>query len=525
MHKNETSILKNVDVAILVTILFFIALLLVGIHIYSDYGMSWDEPTQLNLGIKTYRYIVKSDTALLDYFDRWYGSIFELFLVIAQNKTSDQKMFLSRHWLTFLSFFMGCIFFYLLCLKWIKNQWLSLVGTICLVLSPRIFADSFYNSKDIPFLVCYLVNVLSMLFFLEKQNPLQACFHGLLSGALISIRLPGLVIPALTFLGLLVKIAFKKSSFKQALTLLLVYWMVTAVFCVLFWPALWHDPLNGLVSAWKQMSHFPHDTIMLFMGAKISSTDLPWYYIPVWIGITTPIFYIGCFVLGLASLLRLQRTWFRKIYSPQRFEDLMVFLAFILPLAAVIGLRSVLYDGWRQMYFIYPPFLLISLKGIQWVWEKISCTISTKAALVTVVLAIVAGTAPTLFWMVENHPYQNVYFNRFAGKDMETIQQKYMMDYWGLAYREGIEHLVNLDDRAVINVFLETPAGHRAIALLPPEEARRVHVVGDIKDADYFIGNYYLFSAPYPFENEIYSIKVDNAKILSIFKLSTEDRF
>jgi hypothetical protein len=126
--------------------------------------------------------------------------------------------------------------------------------------------------------------------------------------------------------------------------------------------------------------------------------------------------------------------------------------------------------------------------------------------------------------MINYHPYQNVYFNRLAGKDMLTVQQNYMMDYWGLSYREGIEAILAVDDGDSISMLVETGAGQIAQQLLPLDEANRIRAVSTLEEADYFIGNYYMLSKPYPFQDEIYAVKIGNAKILSVYRLSEEEK-
>jgi len=45
--------------------------------------------------------------------------------------------------------------------------------------------------------------------------------------------------------------------------------------------------------------------------------------------------------------------------------------------------------------------------------------------------------------MVRNHPYQHLYFNKLAGKNMKEVRKKYELDYWGLAFLEGFKHLLD----------------------------------------------------------------------------------
>jgi hypothetical protein len=504
--------------------LFFVVLLGVGLTIYSSYGMSWDETTQLGLGITNFRYIFKGDPALLSMRDRWYGPLFEVFLVVVQSRGNDAQVFLSRHLLNFLTFYAGCVGFYFLCKRFSRSGWMALVGSACLVLSPRVFANAFYNSKDIPFLVLYVYSLFSLVWFLDRPSPGRGLVHALICAALIAVRLPGVILPALTLLGLGIEVICKRTGWKIAAPSFALYLVAAVGGCVLAWPALWQDPLHGFLEAFRFMSHFPHATTMLYLGQHISSLSLPWHYVPVWIGVTTPLVYLAGFACGVAVITwRLVKALGAR-FSVERRDELLVVGALLGPLLAVIGLGSVLYDGWRQMLFIYPAFLLVMLKGMQAVHAWLVEHLPKRTAVVLGVGILAAGMLPVAAWMVANHPYQNVYFNALAGKDMITVQQRFMLDYWGLSYRQGIEALLAQDPAAKINVVMETEAGQRTLAILPPAEAARVHVVHDLKDADYFIGNYYLTTGAYPFKDEVFAVHVGNARILSVFRLSEDEK-
>ena len=48
-------------------------------------------------------------------------------------------------------------------------------------------------------------------------------------------------------------------------------------------------------------------------------------------------------------------------------NQLMYFFCFFGSIISVIILHSVLYNGWRQMYFIYPSFILLAIYGISFI--------------------------------------------------------------------------------------------------------------------------------------------------------------
>jgi hypothetical protein len=500
--------------------------LILGIAIYSSYGLSWDEPTQLQLGIQNFRYIIKGDPSLLSNKDRWYGPLFEIFLVAAQSRGSLDRIFLSRHLLNFLAFFIGCIAFFLLVKKFTRNGWLGLIGVICLIISPRIFADAFYNSKDIPFLTAYTICLLSLLWFVEKPTPSRAALHGLFTAVLLSIRLPGLIIPVLTILGLAIEMLAKRGTWKRVAISFTVYLATTLAFTVIFWPALWKNPASGFLEAFAFMSRFPHNSEMLYLGKLISDSSPPWHYVLVWIGITTPILYLIGFLTGLIAIIVRGLKAFQNFpdrINPDRRNDLLIVCAFLGPVIVVIGLQSSLYSGWRQMYFLYTPFLLVMLTGFKVFFDWLLAHTRQQLAVTISVILLILGILPTTAWMIQHHPYQNVYFNRLAGADMKTIQQRFPLDYWGLAYQRGIQAIQATDDREKINIFVESQ--QQALGLLTPAEANRIFLTDDLREADYFLGNYRDISrVPYPFSNEVFSVQIGNAKILSVFKLSPQER-
>ena len=70
------------------------------------------------------------------------------------------------------------------------------------------------------------------------------------------------------------------------------YILCILIFTIIFWPFLWEHPLNNFLYAFNRLSAFPAEVHMYFFGGVILSTELPWYYAPTWMAITTPILYI-----------------------------------------------------------------------------------------------------------------------------------------------------------------------------------------------------------------------------------------
>ena len=501
-------------------VLFLSLLLAVGWTIADDYGIGWDEPTQLEIGLANYRYFVRADPALLELKDRHYGPLFEIFLVRVMDQASPRAMYISRHVWNFAAFWVGMIGFYMLLETAFPRRWLALFGTALLVFSPRIFADAFYNSKDIPFMVAVIWAAVTLQYYLKRPSFKRMLLVGLFSAVTAGIRLPGVFLIALTALMIGREVLAGRLPLRWAAGHGLVYLLAFAGLAFLFYPVFWHDPLGEIPQAFKIMANFPHFASVLYMGHFLSPQALPWHYLPVWIGITTP---IPCLLLILTGIGRAVRQWLRKPKSLLAAQSTPLILAVLwlgLPVGAVILRGSPMYDAWRQMFFIYPALLIFAVGSWAWLTSLIRQRFSHPSS-GRLLIAALTGLIflPVGMWMIAHHPYQNLYFNRLAGADMQMVKMRFDMDYWGLTYRRGLEAILEQDTRRLVNVRVDNAAGEYNAAILPPGQAKRLNFVQNIEEAEYFITNYRWHPQDYPFTDEIFTLRLGNAKVLSVFRL------
>ena len=188
------SIFQKVNKFVLI---FFVLYFFIGTIIFDDYGISWDEPYQRQIGYVNLEYI-RGDNSLLIFNDKYYGVIFELPLVIIErifNLTDTREIYFIRHYLNFLLFYFGVLIFYKLNKRIFKSWKLALFGCLLLVFHPRIFADSFYNSKDIPFLVLYISSLYTFINYKENPTNKNLLFHSIISVFAINSRLAGIIKP------------------------------------------------------------------------------------------------------------------------------------------------------------------------------------------------------------------------------------------------------------------------------------------------------------------------------------------
>ena len=123
-------------------IVFYTAFLIIGLFIFKDYGISWDEKAcRIDMGMVNFDFIFKGNyKALMDGNAKYHGPSFEMLLLAIERilyLKDTRHIFLMRHLVNFLLFAVSVYFFYRLCLKHFKNNWLSFLGTVFLVLSPN----------------------------------------------------------------------------------------------------------------------------------------------------------------------------------------------------------------------------------------------------------------------------------------------------------------------------------------------------------------------------------------------------
>lgn len=508
----------------LATAAFFTAFLLLGMAVFRDYGISWDEIPTRQFGIMYVTHKVPDLAALNAQraahgpaYER-FGPLFEIILVRAETlmfHADVRTVFYMRHLGTFLIFFLGVVFFHRLCRERFGG-WLALVGCLGLVLSPQLFSHAFYNVKDISFLTMFVASMVTLRGVVDRPRRRTMVYHVATTVVLLGARVLGVFAMLLTGAAVIARRPNVRS-----LLYLAGYGVLVALLLPLVWPVLWIDYIHIVRDAVIGTTTNPYYKSDLFRGQSISASHLPWDYVPTWIAITTPIVVLVLFVTGtgalLASLVKRPRDYVQGV----RQDDLTVFAWFFLPVIGCVALKPIMYDAWRHLFFVYPALVYVALLGLDAIIAR-AVVYAGKARRTRVYAGVagplVLGIAPVVTFMVQNHPFEHVYFNRLAGADMKQVKQQYELDYWGLSYRKALEFIVRSDSSSHIRIFTTTYPGRVNVAMLPPADRARVELVASDTEADYVMTNYRFHPQDYGYTNEVYSVRVGNASIASVFR-------
>src|SRR5262249_42088555 len=244
-------------------ILFFLVLLAVGLGIYRDYGISLDEPRSRINGMVTLKYVADRFAPSLltgpawnlpplkEYFDRDFGVAFEapaVALEVILGIKDKKEVFTFRHLLTFLVALAGIFAVQRMADRRFSDWWIGLLAALFLVLTPRLFAESFYNSKDVVFMAVFAIAMNTMLWFVLKPSAKTAFLHALTSAVAVDVRVMAIILPAATVAIVVVRL-LKRELLSSVTRALAIYLAVACVLVPAMWPWLWSHPIGNFLRA------------------------------------------------------------------------------------------------------------------------------------------------------------------------------------------------------------------------------------------------------------------------------------
>ncbi len=494
----------------------FFFFLFVACFTYQNYGVSWDENTQRITGKINYEYAFEDNDFLLEWKDKDYGAAWELPLIFIEKAfglEDFRDIFLMRHFMTHLLFLFAALCFYKLIMLLYSRKSLAVIGFLMLVLHPIIYMHSFYNSKDLPFLSLFIIVFYLAAKAFKSKTYLNFIYLGIATGLLIGIRIMGIMVPIFIFILFLFDMFFEKKVLKN-LQFFGLFLLFTLLLTYISWPYLWEDPMHRFITSFENMSKFRLEITTLINGEYILTQNTPWYFFPVWFLLTNPIIFLIFGFLGILTLL------FCFVKNPLDFikntpnrNYLMIFGVFSGSIFMVIYLESVLYDQWRQLYFIYPSFILVLIFGL----SKIQNIRLQKISFGVIGFSFVL----LLFHSIRMYPLQHVYFNYAVNQtEEEYIRKTWEMDYWGVSYYWALKYILKHDNTDQITISFDHLIGQDNLKIMHESERARFQI-RDPYSSDYFIVNYRWH--PHDFDEfkkyEFHHFKFGNSTFCTIFKM------
>ena len=496
--------------------------LLIGAAVLDDYGVSADEWPQRNVGAGALDYVLGGENGRIptDH-NRFYGVAFEMALVLAERALGaddHRAVALTRRLATHAFFLIAGVAIAALAYRMFGSRTLALFAMLVFILHPRIYAHSFFNSKDAPFLSAFAISLYLIHRAFGRDNARSFALCGLSVGLLMNIRVLGAAL-FLAVVGLLAldfaravwssgatpRDGLRGATAKRVLANGAAFSLTAALALYATWPMLWADPL-AFFGGFETLANHPNPIVQLFRGELIPSADLPPYFTPFWMMITTPPMTLALAVAGVAAtgwaVARRPRAALEN--SETRFRLLLV-ACLALPLLALAILRPNASDGWRQFYFLYAPMSLLAVCGIRTLNALVRAAATSRFAARRVRLppklnpktiaasaicaAAALGLATTALDMARLHPHQAAYFNLFVDRDTPGhLRTQYDMAYYGASLLEGWEWLLAMYPDSPIRARSQVTWAHYGKAILPKEARERI-IVEDAAP-DFYVTNH-----------------------------------
>lgn len=410
---------------------------------FRDYGISWDEMLQNTYGEKLIALYATGfqDRSALSYVNLYlYGGLFDMLAALA-NMISPFGHYETRHLLGGLVFVVGLRGGWRLA-ELLAGRRAGLIALACLATTPLLYGHSFINPKDSPFAwltlwaTYYACRILA-----NPDGPERKALAGfaLTLGLALGTRViafaliiyMGAIYLGLAWMRTQAIVGAIRGTARLCRPVAAVLPAALAVMAV-FWPWAVTAPFN-VVDALETFSHFTWQPSVLWKGALIPSTDLPWNYLNGLLFRQLPEYTLA----GLAAAVafagwRIRRNGF-DLGDVKVRQYALVAMAAALPLVGFAILRPVVYNGLRHFLFVVPPLVILGAIGA----DRLVCAAWERNKTLSSMIA--AGLAAGIVWqgltMTRLHPYEYVAFNLVEG-GVAGAQGRFELDYWGTSLGE-----------------------------------------------------------------------------------------
>jgi hypothetical protein len=505
---------------------FYLIFFLIGFLTYKDYGIGIEEIFQKASGFYWLKYLLSkigfielanlSNTKLLEVYEinpglpkvienLSYGIVFDvpsaLLEILFNFENFSQNIYL-KHFLSFLVFFVSCICFSNILIKRFSNLYVTIFGTLAYCFSPKIYGASFFDGKDLFFLSLFTITIYFYQNFELKQKTINLFIFALFAAFLTSTRPPGLMI-AISFLFIYFLMFISNVKEKNSLKIISYFILIYSIFLYAHWPYLW----NFLNYNIDQM-FINANVTFFFDGEFYKQRSLPTSYIPKWIFISTPIFILFFFIIGLILILR--RFFLRLINirensnilykydfwrSTKEKIDFFILLFFFQTIIIYLSFNEELTASWRHFFFFH--FILVYFFSFS--IFLIFSSFKKKKVRVLIASILFLLNIEMFYKSYLYHPYQYSYFNNFMSKKEKKMFERDTAHLSRLEAMRDILRDINNDNNNdnIIRVGNGSATPIADVMYMFNEKQRKKIIL---------IGNDNLQSADYIYTNYIYEI-------------------
>ncbi len=428
---------------------------------FRHYGVTWDEELQSQYGQAVVDYYLSGfqDPRYKEIFNLYlYGGMFDGMAAIFDRYTPF-SIYDTRHLLNACMGMLGLWGTWRLA-KFMGGAGTALVALVLLILTPMYYGHMFNNPKDIPFAtgIIWTIYFMARCMAARPRPKITLILKlGFVLGLTLGVRVGGVMLLMFwmlpigwaamrQFIKRLDKMKFLaafKAVMRDEIRLVLPVAVISYTVMLICWPWAQEHPILNPLRALSEFSNFPQDVEVLLNGTIYRSTQLPWYYVPLYFGVQLPELLI--LLLGAAFVLT-PALWRRMTVPQKETYALMLLMGFVPILYAIIR-HPALYDAVRHFLFAVPLFCILAALAARqiftWAIGEFRKRRSRNLVAGGMLAVFMLFMATQIFIMFQLHPYEYIYINRFAGGISGAFGQ-YEIDYWGSSFKEATSELQNI---------------------------------------------------------------------------------
>lgn len=524
------------------SVAFLLVLAAIAALTFADYGLGWDDFTHSQYGSLLYKYFASglTDRKVFTFVNLYYyGGGFDL-IADMLSKVLPVDVFDIRRFLGAAVGLAGFVVVWRLARR-LAGPVAGFSAIALLAICPLYYGHMFMNAKDIPFAVAVIGLIYaSVRAFDEFPNPTPrtVTIFGLFAGLAVGTRVVGgmsviylAAAMAFVFACEWRQVGLKASAARMGRFVLLLSLGLPFAYFVLgvVWPWGVAEPTNPFAALKYYSKFWEVPWREMFEGRPILVPDMPRSYVPTLFSVQMPELFLSLAVAGAIGAL--VAIFAGRDTPARRARLILVLMAALFPIALVVTTRPVVYNGIRHFVFVSPSLAVLGSLAAAWLWRKAGALpglVRGLSAGWTVPRGAVARGALAVVFAVgvlfpaanfyKLHPYEYTYYNHIIG-GIRGAQKMFMLDYWGLAFKQATEEL----DEYVDAHQRTLPQGRKLrVAVCGPyfaaaaELGPRYETTYDSKHADFYLalGEFYCADVKAP---ELVKIERDGVTYARVF--------
>ena len=322
------------------------------------------------------------------------------------------------------------------------SVFLASIAGLVLWGSPLFLGHSYVNIKDVPQMALFTLSLWLGMVAMKRSTGRAYLVAGVVWGLALATKFNAVFVPVI--LGIWFITQGKARAFARQIERFVIYGIVGVFTVCVFWPWIVINPFSHLRMIAQYIGEVGRGLPVLFGGARyFAGVDVPWWYAPSIIFLQTPPIVLILALIGTTTTL------LHRINATMR-ARMVVFVWVIVVFGRYISPHMIIYNGARHVMEVLPAVALLAAFGVEWL---LSIFARWTSARVAKMISIVMLVGVLIYPVVSLHPYEALYFNRFAG-ETKKVSETFDFDYWGFSVGELVAYANGLakDKNAIIYV-------------------------------------------------------------------------